>query len=369
MLVRANRLKRKFRMKILCVGDAMIPPDKFGAACEEILKEFTPEVQLTRWLDATDKAYLQNERIKVEKKGPSAVPVPEQVREMIADCEVLLVHYCPVAPQLMDAAPKLKIIGITRGGVENIDVAAATERGIPVVKISGRNAQAVSDFAIGLMLAEMRNIARSHVALLAGKWRKEFVNVSWLPQMTGKTVGLVGLGKVGALVARKLSGFQVKIQGYDPFVSAGQLLELGVEGVDLDFLMATSDVVSVHARLTPANRGLIGARQIALMKPTAILVNTARAGLVDEEALLDALENKRIGGAALDVFGVEPLPAGHPFLKLDNVTLTSHLAGTTVDALTRSPYLLCEEIRDFLKTGRSSEVVNPEVLARKAYGS
>jgi D-3-phosphoglycerate dehydrogenase / 2-oxoglutarate reductase len=355
-------------MKILCVGDAMIPPGNFGAACAEVLKDYAPEVHLTDWLGITDKAHLQNERIKVEKGGPGAVPIPENVRGMIADYEVLLVHYCPVAQALMEAAPRLKIIGITRGGVENIDVAAATRRGIPVVKISGRNAQAVSDFAIGLMLAEMRNIARSHVGLLSGKWRKEFVNVSWLPQMSGKTVGLVGLGKVGALVARKLSGFGVKVQGYDPFVNPDFLGGLNVELVDLDRLMATSDIVSIHARLTAANRGLIGAREIALMKPTAILVNTARAGLVDEEALLSALQHRSIGGAALDVFGTEPLPAAHPFLTLDNVTLTSHLAGTTVDALTRSPYLLCEEVRRFLQTGRSGEIVNPPIPAPEPHG-
>jgi len=355
-------------MNILCVGDAMIPPDSFGLACGEILKDYAPEVKLTVWLRTTDKTYLQNERIKVEKGGPSAVPVPENVRELIADRELLLVDYCPVSGQLMDAAPKLKLIGITRGGVENIDVAGATKRGIPVVKISGRNAQAVSDFAIGLMLAEMRNIARSHAGLLAGKWRKEFVNVAWLLQTIGKTVGLVGLGKVGALVARKLSGFEMKIQAYDPYVSPDQVRGLNVDLVDLDHLMATSDIVSIHARLTSASRGLIGAKQIALMKPTAILVNTARAGLIDEQALLAALQNKTIGGAALDVFSVEPLPADYPFLKLDNVTLTSHLAGTTVDALRRSPYLLCEEIRQFLGTGHSSEVVNPAVLTRETHG-
>ena len=355
-------------MKILCVGDAMIPPDKFGTACVEILKDHAPEVQLTDWLGIADKAYLQNERIKVEKGGPAAVPIPENVRALIADCEVLLVHYCPVARELMDAAPGLKVIGITRGGVENIDVAAATARAIPVVKISGRNAHAVSDFAVELMLAEMRNIARAHVGLLAGKWRKEFVNASWLPQMSGKTIGLVGLGKIGALVARKLSGFDVKVLGYDPFVAPAQLAGLNVELVDLDRLLASSDIVSLHARLTPANRGMLGARELALMKPAAILVNTARGGLVDEQALVAALVGRRIGGAALDVFGTEPLPAGHPFLGLDNVTLTSHLAGTTVDALTQSPYLLCEEIRCFLETGRSAEVVNPLVLAREAHG-
>lgn len=355
-------------MKILCVGDAMIPAERFGAACTDIFKDYAPEVQLTHWLSITDKTYLQNERIKVEKGGPSAVPIPENVRKMIEDRELLLVHYCPVASQLIEAAPKLKVIGIARAGIENIDLAGASQRAIPVIKIRGRNAQAVSDFAIGLMLAEMRNIARSHAGLLAGEWRKEFVNGSWLPQMNGKTVGLVGLGKVGSLVAHKLSGFGVRVLGYDPFVRPEELGGLSIELVPLDRLMATSDVVSIHARLTPTSRGLIGARQISLMKPTAVLVNTARAGLVDEEALLEALQNKRIGGAALDVFGVEPLPHTHPLLKLDNVTLTSHLAGTTVDALKQSPYLLCEEIRRFLQTGRSSENVNAGILARETNG-
>jgi D-3-phosphoglycerate dehydrogenase / 2-oxoglutarate reductase len=345
--------------KALCIGDAMITPDKFAAACSELLNPI--DVQTTMWL-GDDKAELQRERVLVERGGPDAVPLPEVVARLRMDPSLLLVHYAPVSKKMMSLFPNLRLIGIARGGIENVDLEAANERNILVFNVSGRNAHAVSDFAVGLILAELRNIARSHLALFRGEWKKNFANQPH--QLEGLAIGIVGLGKIGGLVARKLSGFDVTLSAYDPYASYEQFESSRARSISLQELMTTSDVVTIHARLTENTRRLIGKKEIAAMKRTSILVNTARSGLVDTEVLLDALESRQIAGAALDVFDDEPLPPSSPFLKLDNVTLTSHLAGTTVEALDRTPYLLCRNIHNLLAHRSTENLVNPQVLAR-----
>jgi D-3-phosphoglycerate dehydrogenase len=337
----------------------MIGADKFASACAELLAPV--RVQSCHWLD-DDKAKLQSERVLIERGGPDAVPVPQSVLEHRGDHAILLAHYAPVSSTVMDLFPNLRLIGIARGGVENVDVNAATQRSVIVFNVSGRNAHAVSDFAVGLILAELRNISRSHLSLGRGEWKKSFANIPH--QLQGRQVGIVGLGRIGMLVARKLSGFEVKLASYDPYASVEQFRSAGVQALPLAELMATSDVITVHARLSDNTRGLIGRAEIASMKPGAILVNTARAGLIDGQALLEALQNHRIAGAALDVFEEEPLPPSHPFLRLDNVTLTTHLAGTTAEALDNTPYLLCQNIGNFLADHKHENVLNPEVIPK-----
>lgn len=351
-------------MKVVVVGDAMIPARFMDGACN-LLKDFQPRVKSLSWLGEEDKVKLQEERIKVEKEGPDAVPTPEGLMEAVSDAEMLLVHYCPVSRRVLNGAgPGLRILGTCRAGLEHIDVFAATDRGIVVFNVQGRNAGAVSDFAVGLMLAECRNIARSHLGIVRGTWRKDFVNSSHIPELSGKTVGLVGFGRVGREVCRKISGFDVKVLVYDPYVSDDIVLGSGAKPVDLRTLMQESDFVSLHVRLTQENRGMIGARELSLMKPTAYFINTARAGLVDEGALIEVLRRRAIAGAALDVFHHEPIPADHPLARLDNVTLTSHLAGTTSEALCRSPILLVEDVLKYLRDQGPEFVVNPEVLGK-----
>ena len=278
----------------LCIGDAMIAPERFAAACSNLLAPV--DVQTAMWL-GTDKAELQRERVLVEKGGPDAVPLPESIAGLQMDPALLLVHYAPVSERTMALFPNLRVIGIARGGVENVDLEAANRRDILVFNVSGRNAHAVSDFAVGLILAELRNIARSHVALFRGEWKKNFANQPH--QLEGQLIGIIGLGKIGALVARKLSGFDVALGAYDPYASSEQFQSAKARSISLLELMANSDVVTIHARLTESTRRLIGKKEIAVMKRTAILVNTARSGLVDTEALLEALESRRIAGASL----------------------------------------------------------------------
>ena len=346
-------------MKILCIGDAMIPGERFLNACNELHAK-DKVIDAVDW--EADWPRLQQRRLVIEQQGPQAEPVLPQILEAAPDTQALLVLFAPVPAVAMDALPKLRLIGAARAGLENIDVAAATRRGIVVEHLMGRNAHAVSDFAVGLMLAEARNIARAHQAVRQGIWRKQFSNSAFVPELGRRTVGLVGFGYIGRLVARKLSGFEMQVLVYDPYLSDEAVEAQHARKVPLDELLAQSDFVSLHARLTEENQGLIGARELALMKPTAILINTGRAGLVQEEALYDALREKRIAGAALDVFWTEPPPPASRWLELDNVTLTSHIAGTTADALNNSPYLLVADINRLLAGASPEFIVNPEVL-------
>lgn len=345
-------------MNILCIGDAMIPGQNFKKASSE-LKIAQKTVAAVDW--ETDAVNLQNRRLVIEKQGPDAEPVLTMIKEADKATEMLLVLFAPVPAGAMDALPNLRLIGAARAGQENVDVKAATERGIIVHNIMGRNAHAVSDFAIGLLFAEARNIARAHHGIKQGTWRKSFVNSAFTPEVTGRTLGLVGFGYIGRLVAQKMAGFNMRTLVFDPYISAEELKKYGAIKASKEEVFEQADFISLHARLTEDTKGLVGKAELDRMKPTAIFINTARAGLIDYEALYDALKNKRIGGAALDVHASEPLTESR-WLELDNVTLTTHIAGTTADALANSPYLLIGDINLLLAGEKPNFILNPEVL-------
>ena len=265
-----------------------------------------------------------------------------------------------VPADLIEAGKNLKLIGTCRGGMEHVDVAAATAHNIPVIHCI-RNAECTSDFAVGLMFAETRNIARAHMALMNGNWRKTYVNSGYTTSMCDMTLGLMGLGNIGKLVAKKCLGIGMKkVIAYDPWLKQEQLDAQGLDVtlVSEDELFSTADIVSLHMRLTPETANAVSERQLSLMKPTAYLINTSRAGVLDKDALVKALQDRTIGGAALDVFWDEPIPEGDPLLELDNITLTPHTAGQVVDALPKSPLLLARKIREFWDNGTSDMVVN-----------
>jgi D-3-phosphoglycerate dehydrogenase / 2-oxoglutarate reductase len=353
--------------KACILGDAMIPGREFLPAFERYLKDFVDEAKVGDW--ESDWQQLQFRRLEVEKRGPEIETVPELIRAEGADAQLLMGLFVPVSSALMDAMPDLRIIGVCRAGLENVNTEEATKRGILVFNVKGRNAEAVSDFAVGMMLAEARNIARAHYAIKNGQWRKTFSNSDTVPQLNEKTVGIIGFGFIGQLVARKLSGFNTRILAYDPYMDAEAARKKGVELVSKEKLFAESDFVTVHARLTDENRGMIGADEFALMKPASYFINTGRAGLVDQKALVAALKENRIAGAGLDVFPTEPLPEGDELTSLDNVTLTTHIAGTTREALSNSPGLLMEDIRRVLTGEQPLFMVNPEVKETERFRS
>lgn len=325
-------------MKLVAVGDPFLDA---GTLAEVIRPALPPAVKFAavQW-PLRDKEELQRFNLQVEQGGPEAVPVSAEVLAAVKDAAILFTQFWPVPAAVMDAAPGLRVIAVGRSGVENVDVAHATRRGICVLNTVGRNAQAVAEYTIGLLLCEARNIGRAHAALKRGEWRKKYPNDASVPELPGRTLGIVGFGQIGRLIARKLAGFEMKILAHDPYARP----EPGVEFVDLPTLMRRSDFVTVHAKLTAETRGLIGREMLALMKPTAYLINTARAELVDEAALAEALRAGRLAGAALDVFGREPPPPDDPLLALDNVTLSPHQAGVTVDAYRTTAKLFAENV-------------------------
>ena len=352
------------RLKAFLSGDAMIAGKHFQSAWQEHLSQYGDTVTFD-W--ESDWQKLQYRRLEVEKHGPEIENPTKEMIDYGREIDVLMGLFVPVSSKVMDAMPNLRIIGLSRAGLENVNLNEATKRGILVFNVQGRNAHAVSDYAVGMMLAECRNIARAHHAIKNGVWQKSFVNSESIPELTGRTVGLIGFGHIGRLVAKKLTGFCVRILVYDPYTDAAVIEQAGCIKAELDEVMRKSDFVSIHARLTEQNRNMIGKKEIGKMKPTAYLINTGRAGLVDQEALVEALQNKTIMGAALDVFTTEPIEKDSPFLHLDNVTLTTHIAGTTTDALMNSPGLLMEDVARFLSGKEAKFIVNPEVLQNKEF--
>ncbi len=340
-------------MKLLAISDTYIPTafmrDGFAS-----LAEVGVEVEVRSWEHPT-LLELQEANLAIEQGGPEAVTLPDELFQGLDAFDFLCVQFCPVPRGMIEAADTLKAIGVLRGGTENVDVDLATGRGIAVLNTPGRNARAVAECTLGLMLSEVRNIARSHALLKQGVWSRDYPNKAAIPELCEKTVGLVGYGSVAQLVAGYLTALGSRVIAFDPFFQGNAA---STELVDLETLLRESDVVSLHARLTEESRHLIGPDQLRIMKPTAVLVNTARSGLVDEAALVEALQERRIMGAALDVFDTEPLPPDHPLIALDNVTIVPHIAGSTIDAFRNSPKMMAGHLRRLIEGGRPLPIVN-----------
>ncbi len=278
---------------------------------------------------------------------------------------LLVVEVERVDAGVLEALPEVRIVASARGVPSNVDLAAATARGVPVLHTPARNAASVADFTIGLVLAQCRSLARGQDHLRRRGWLVEG-ELPYLhfrgPELAGRTLGLVGYGAVGREVARRAAGgFGMRVLVNDPYVAEP---EPPAEAVPLERLLAESDVVSLHCPLTPETTGMIGERQLALLRPEAVLVNTARAAVVDEAALVAALVEGRMAGAALDVFWTEPLPPDHPLLGMDNVTLTPHLAGAADDVVTRHSIMIADDVARLLAGRRPVHLANPEVWDR-----
>lgn len=324
-------------MKCLAIADLFINKAMMDAGLNA-LRDKGIDVEVREWShESVEK--LQEDNLRVEQEGAEAVVLPAALLQDADDVEILITQFAPVNTAVLDKLPKLKYIGVLRGGVENVNQQVALARGIEVMNTPGRNARSVAEFTVGMMLAEMRNIARSHDALRDKFWRKDSPNHQAIPELGGKVVGLVGLGHIAQLVASFLSSFGTEIIFYDKYVSGHERYEK----VDtLDELVTRADVVSLHARMTPETENLINAHHFGLMKSSAIIVNTARSGLINERDLIDALQAGKIMGAALDTFDDEPLPDDSAFYLLNNVTITPHIAGSTLDAFSNSPKLFAE---------------------------
>ncbi|HSB79725.1 MAG TPA: phosphoglycerate dehydrogenase [Candidatus Methylomirabilis sp.] len=272
--------------------------------------------------------------------------------------DAAIVSVDPFSARVLAALPHLKIISRTGVGYDAIDIAAATARGVAVCTGPGVNRHAVGEYAIALMLQCARHVSENIASVRAGGWeRHEGFDLA------GKTVGIIGLGTIGKEVAQRLRGFEMRILAYDP-VQDSQFAEAhGVTYVSLGELFQQSDLITLHAFLDAASRKLVNAERLALMKPTAYVINTARGGLIDHDALYQALKEKRIAGAALDAFEQEPL-GETPLRALDNCWLSPHAAGSSRDARARSKHVAVENVLRFFRGERPLHIVNPEVLKK-----
>lgn len=337
-------------MKLVAIYDLFVKKEymEFGL---RPLEKCGVHVDTVEWV-VGDFPKFQEINLAVEKGGSETIEPTPAVYAAVEDAEIIVTHFCTVTKRLIDHCKKLKVICVLRGGVENINLEYATQKNILCLNTPGRTANAVADFTLAMVLAEIRNIARAHNNMKQGKWVREYANKDHVPNMYDRTFGIIGLGEIGQKVARRLAGFETHILGYDPFVTQEQVDHLGVKLVSLDELLSKSDFVSMNARLVPETFHMIGARELALMKPTAYIINTARSGLIDEGALYEALKAKKIMGAALDVFDREPTSVDYPIVTLDNVTLTPHLAGGTVNTMTDSPRLLANNLVPLFEMGK-----------------
>jgi D-3-phosphoglycerate dehydrogenase / 2-oxoglutarate reductase len=253
--------------------------------------------------------------------------------EALASAEALLVRSATrVDAEALGHASRLKVVARAGVGLDNVDVPAATKRGVMVVNAPTSNIVSAAEHAVALLLAVARRIPAADASLRGGQWKRSaFGGV----ELSGKTIGVVGLGKIGQLVAQRLAAFGTELIAYDPYVSPARAAQLGIDLVDLDELLSRADVISIHLPKTSETLGLIGADQLAKVKPGVLIVNAARGGLVDEQALADAVRSGQVGGAGIDVFATEPCTAS-PLFELPQVVITPHLGASTIEAQDRA---------------------------------
>lgn len=284
----------------------------------------------------------------------------EDLAAAIADADAVLVRSATkITRESLARATRLKVIGRAGVGVDTIDVEAATERGVAVMNAPAGNTISAAELAFALLLALVRKVPAADKSMKAGQWDRTSFSGT---ELNRKTLGLVGAGRVGGEVARRARAFGMRVLAYDPFLSPDVAREIGAELATLDAVLRESDVLSLHVPLTDKTRGMLGDPQLDLLKPGAMIVNAARGGVLDETALVARLADGRLGGAALDVFDQEPLPADHPLRALPNVVLTPHLGASTEEAQLNVAVEIAESVRAALVEGDFSRAVNAALV-------
>ena len=288
---------------------------------------------------------------------------PRQVIDALDGAEVAVTQMAPFTKEVFAAAERLALVCVARGGPVNIDLAAATEAGVTVTYAPGRNAAAAAEFAVGMILAGMRRIASSSAELLGGDWRGDYYTYGNAGvELEGTTVGLVGHGAIGSRVTTVLRAFGAHVLVSDPFADHVAVVADGAEHVELDDLLRRSRVVSLHARLTEDTRNLIDSEKLALLPDGAVLVNTARGGLLDYTQLPAALHSGKLGALAIDVYDEEPPPADWALRQAPNVVATPHLAGASRQTAERAAQLVAAEVGRYARGEELAHVANPGVL-------
>ena len=344
---------------------------------------------ITARIDKTQVDRLISNGFEVEQGGFGLTGVKLTETELIEkfkNIEVAVVEFENITDAVLESAKRLKVVACLRNEPgASLDIAAATKRGIPALFAPGRNAVAVAEYTLGLMISIARSIPTTHhllrytdeltaVAYSDKSGERKNVTSEWSmdpdapfqrfqgDELMGKTVGLVGAGCIGQEIAKRVAALGMKVIAFDPYAKADQLAKLSITSVGLDELAAQSDFVVMAAKVTPESTGVFGAKQFGLMKRGAYFINTARAALVDYDALFQVLNNKKIAGAGLDVYPTEPLPGDSPFRKLTNVVLSPHLAGATREVVEHHSKLVVDDLLGLLDGKVPTRLANPNVM-------
>jgi D-3-phosphoglycerate dehydrogenase len=338
-------------IKVSIIGDLFMRGETFAAALKKNDGErFDVTVHENEWPVAPFEP--PRDGIK-EYQGQDGETIKQ-----IGDAEILILHMAPLTRAVFEQCPNLKLVGIARAGIVNIDRQAAKDHGVQIVNAPGRNASAVAEFTIGAILAQTRLFTVGHASLSQGQWRGDLYRADRTGQeLSQMSVGLIGYGAIGPRVARLLVPFGPRIMFDDPYVDITEEdIALGIEKCDFKTLLTLCDVVSMHPRVTDETRGMMNAQAFAMMKPGSYFINTARGPLMDEMALADALRSGHLAGAAIDTFDPEPPKPDHPLFALPNITLTPHIAGASVYVSTFAAELIATDIGKFV---RGEPLTNP----------
>lgn len=305
------------------------------------------------------------DRLKAQEDWDVVVSSPKEYTPHLADAEALIVRSAvKVTPEVLAKAPKLRVIGRAGVGVDNVDLSAATHAGVLVMNTPGGNAVSVAEHTIAFMLSLARSIPQANASTKSGKWEKKKFMGS---EVRGKTLGVVGLGSIGREVVKRILPFEMRILGYDPYVSSHSAADMGVELVDIRTLFSQSDYISLHMALTPETNRILNAEAFNLMKPGVRVINCARGELIDIEALKAAIDSGKVAGAGLDVFDPEPPPAEFPIYSLDSVIATPHIGGSTEEAQEIVGIRIVEQMVEYLKYGVALNAVNLPAVMPEQY--
>ncbi|HET8523415.1 MAG TPA: D-glycerate dehydrogenase [Thermomicrobiales bacterium] len=290
-------------------------------------------------------------------------PDEAALRELLRGCDGALTLLTEaITPELLDREPQLRVVSNFAVGYDNVDVPAATKRGVLVCNTPGVLTETTADFAFALLMAAARRVVEGVEYVRAGKWKTWGPTLLMGQDVYGATLGIVGFGRIGREVAKRGGGFDMRILAYDTYHDEDAASQLGAEYVELDDLLRRSDFVSLHVALTPETEHLIGARELGLMKNSAILINAARGPVIDTDALVTALRDGQIGGAALDVTDPEPLPADHPLVHMPNAIVVPHIASASVATRTKMATMAATNLLAGLRGQLPPNAVNPEAL-------
>jgi len=341
-------------VRVLAAGDHFVLPELLAATLREHVGADLQIAELSLpWPDVPFGPVAE----VVEASGTE-----DQIIAALQGVRICLTQMAPITRRVLEACPDLELVAVGRGGPVNVNLDAATEHGVAVSNTPGRNATATAEHTIALTLAAMRRIPQVHGDLAGGTWRGDYYRYDSVGlELEGRTVGLIGYGAIGSRVARIAAGFGARVVVHDPYVDPEALKGIA-EPVDLPQLLAQSQVVSLHARVTPETTGMIGAEQISALPRGAVLINCARGALVDYDAVCDALDSGQLFAAGFDVFPEEPIPTDSRLLRTDGIVMTPHLAGASRETAHNAARIAAAEVARFLAGKPLQHCQNPAVF-------